>query len=205
MYKLYYLPGTCSLAVHAMLNELGQDVELIKATDVANYKETINPTGSVPVLDDNGTILREGAAIMLHLLEKHDNNMLPKSGAERTNALQWLMIANATVHPAYSRMFFASRAIEDDAAKKQTIEAAAKNVESLWAGIDKQLSKTAYVCGDKPTAADFMLTTYANWGQFFDVEIKLGDNVKRMLKNISALPSYQKALATEQVEYKAAA
>lgn len=207
MYKLYYKAGTCSLAIHALLNELGQQVELIEYSTVADYKERINPTGTVPVLDDNGTIVREGAAIAIYLLEKHKSAMLPASGVERANALQWLMFANASVHPAYSKIFFINRAIKNEEGKAQALQAGAEGVSKLWAIVDAQLAKTKFVCGDKPSAADFMLTIYANWGvsYFPQLDIKLGANVQRMCKDIISLPSYQKALSAENVEYKAVA
>ena len=207
MYKLYYKNGSCSLAIHALLNELGQPVELINAASVKDYKETVNAAGSVPVLDDNGTLVREGAAIALYLLEKHKSDMLPTEEPARTNAIQWLMFANASVHPSYSKIFFSASAIKDEAAKEQAMQAAADGVSAAWAVVDAQLAKTKYVTGDKPSAADFMLTIYANWGvtHFPQLKITFGENVKRLLKDISSRPSYQKALELEHVEYKAAA
>lgn len=207
MYKLYYKKGSCSLAIHALLNELRQEVELINFHDVADYKQEINPMGSVPVLDDNGLLIREGAAIAIYLLEKHKSDMLPTEGEPRVNALQWLMFANATGHPSYSKLFFANSVISDEKAKAEALKTAAAGVSRMWAVVDSQLAKTQYVCGEKPSAADFLLTIYANWGAilFADLDIILGENVKRMLKDISSRDSYQKALQTENVPYKAAA
>lgn len=207
MYKLYYKRGSCSLAIHALMNELGLEFELINFHDVSDYKEKINPMGSVPVLDDDGFLLREGAAIAIYLLEKHKSDMLPSEGRARANALQWLMFANATGHPSYSKIFFADGKIEDESAKAQAMQAAAEGVSKMWAVVDTQLAKTKFVCGDKPSAADFLLTIYANWGAVLypQLNIVFGKNVERMLKDISSLDSYQKALEYEKVPYKAAA
>lgn len=203
MYKLYYSAGTCSLAIHALLNELNQPFELVAKSSVDDFTK-INPRGAVPALADGDKIILEGAAIVLYLLEKHKSEMLPTSGDARINVIQWLMFANATVHPAYSKMFFSNRVITDNVAKSEALKAGAAAIEKLWQDVDTQLAKTAFVCGDKPTAADFLLAVYANWGGFFPVEIKIGDNVKRMFKEIVSRPSFQKALATENVKYRAA-
>jgi glutathione S-transferase len=204
MYKLYYSPGACSLAIHVLLNELNQPVEMILKKDVKDFA-AINPTGAVPVLDDDGVVLPEGAAIVLHLLEKHKSPMLPASGPARANALKWLMFANATMHPAYSKMFFVKGNVTDKTAQEQAAKAAAEGLTKLWAIVDAQLAKTLYVCGQEISAADILLSVYANWAGYFTVEVPLGVNVKRMLKNVSSRPSFQKALKAEQVEYKAAA
>lgn len=203
-YKLYYSPGACSMGVHAVLNELNLPVELIKAADTPNF-ETLSPPKTVPVLDDDGLIIREGAAIILHILEKHNSEMLPKSSEARTKVIEWLMIANATIHVAYSKLFFVAKNIEDEDLKLSLFNKQAKVIESLWQSIDEHLKNSDYVAGDKPTAADFLLTTYANWGSFFPMQIQLGENVKKMITNISSRPSFQKALQVEEVDYKASA
>ncbi len=204
MYQLYYSPGACSLAIHTLLIELGQPFELINKNDVDFA--AINPLGAVPVLKDGDTLIREGAAIVLYLVEKHGSALLPEAGTpERANALQWLMFANATVHPAYSKLFFIMRALDGDAAQGKAFEAAAQAAGKLWALVDEQLGKTRFVTGEKLGIADILLTVYANWGGYFSVDIPLGENVRRMLSDVSALPSFQKALTTEGVDYKAAA
>ncbi|MGH1485839.1 MAG: glutathione S-transferase family protein [Cellvibrionaceae bacterium] len=204
IYKLYYSPGACSLAVHAVLNELGQQVELINASDVNDF-DKISPAGVVPILDDNGVIFREGAAIMLHLLERHNSEMLPVDKSKRDLAIQWLMMANATLHPEYGKLFFITKKINDETLKLTMLEQQSKVIEKLWKGIDQQLSKTLYVTGDTLSAADFMIATYANWNNYFPVPIRMGSHVKRLLEDVSSRSSYQKALMNEQVEYKIAA
>ena len=110
MYKLYYSPGACSMAINAVLNECNQPVTLEKV-DISPGKPRapeflkVNPRGQVPVLIDDEQILREGAAMLIHICEKHNSPLLPKSGKERDVALEWLMFCNATLHPAYGSQF----------------------------------------------------------------------------------------------------
>lgn len=207
MYKLYYSPGACSMGIHVALNECNQPVTLEKV-DLANGKQrapeflVINPRGQIPVLVDGDMVIREGAAILLHVLEKHHSPLLPKEGAARAEALEWLMFANATLHPAYARVFFLKRG---GVTEGPLMDAAAANINKLWEEVDARLATRAYICGDSMTVADILLTVIANWSGNVPRPIALGENTKRLLKEISARPSYQKALATEQVEYKAAA
>jgi glutathione S-transferase len=212
MYTLYGMTGSCSMAVHVLLNELNQpvtykDVRVPEGQSRPAEFLKINPRGNVPVLVDGDTVVREGAAIITYLLDKHSSPMLPKSGPERAKALEWIMFGNASMHPAYGKVFFLMHALKEESpAKQQAMDAAIAGINKLWADVDTQLSKTPYVCGDKISAADILFTVYANWGQGgFAKNITLGANVKRMLKDISSRPAYQKALADEKVEYKAAA
>ena len=69
MYKLYYSPGACSLAVHVILNELAVPFEAVrKSTKDGSLKTPeflkINPRGQVPVLVAGDTPVKEGAAMI---------------------------------------------------------------------------------------------------------------------------------------------
>lgn len=215
MYTLYGMTGSCSMAVHAVLQELKQPVNVIDVRVPDGQPRPaeflkINPRGNVPVLVDGDVVMREGGAIITYLLDKHASPMLPKSGAGRALALEWLMFANATMHPAYSRVFFIQRSITEPKGREEALKAAFESINKLWAEVDAELGKTAYICGDHVSAADILLSVIANWGQndsHGDIakNVQFGANVKRMLKNVSACPSFQKALAEEKVTYRAAA
>lgn len=209
MYKLYYAPGACSLAIHALLNELGVPFEAIrKSTKDGSLKAPdflkINPRGQVPVLvTPEGTVLREGAAIMVWLMDTHQSPLLPRDGAARAVALQWLMWANASMHPAYGRAFWLMRQELDETAKTTLQQATFAQIQSFWDEAEERLAQTPYLGGDTIGAADLLVTVFANWPVGHD--FKLGPNVQRLLKNVVARPAYQKALTAEQVEYKAVA
>jgi len=203
MYKLYSMAGSCSLGVHVFLNELGQDFELIPHGD-EEFKKRV-PFGSVPVLQDGDLVLQEGASIMQYLAEKHASDLLPASGDAKWKAFDWMMIANATVHANYAKLFAVANMMEDSAEKVALMETLAEKISATWKTVDDQLAKTRFVAGDNVTIADIWLSVYANWGGYFPVKITLGDNVERMIREVIARPAYQKALATEEVDYKAVA
>jgi glutathione S-transferase len=210
MYQLYYSPGACSMAVHVLLNELGMPFEAKRVSIAEGETRTpeflkLNPRGQVPVLVADGTVIREGAAIMLYLMEEHNSSLLPRSGKPRANALEWLMYANSTLHVAYSKAFFVRKSIEDPALQAPVFIKAMEQINALWAELDAHLSKNRFVCGKDFSAADIIITVIANWGDTFPQKATLGPNVKRLLREVIARPSYQKAMKIEQVEYKAAA
>lgn len=207
MYTLYSLAGTCSMAAHVLLNELQQSFTLEDVSVPAGQPRPaaylkINPRGSVPTLVDDGNVIRENAAILMHLCEKHHSPLLPTSGIARTQAIEWLMFCNATLHPAYTRAFFGMRNLTGEA-QQQFLSLAVNAINTLWKEVDTHLSTHAYLCGEKMTVADILITVIANWSGRFE-GIQLGQHTKRLLKTISSLPAYQKALKAEKVEYKAA-
>ncbi|MCM2343531.1 MAG: glutathione S-transferase N-terminal domain-containing protein [Alphaproteobacteria bacterium] len=201
-YKLYYKPGACSMAVHVILNELGVPFTAINQSDLkAPDFMKLNPRGQVPLLLVDGEPIKEGAAIITWLLDSHANDLLPQSGIARAKALEWLMWGNASLHPACSRMFWLSRQNFDEKTKAELSQLFIAQIQALWDEAEARLAKTKYLAGDQVTAADILMAVIANWS----LPVTLGANIKRVLKEVTARPAYQKALAIEQIEYKAAA
>lgn len=198
MYTLYYMEGSCSLATLSVLNEIGVDgTEVIDKAKVDDYKH-INPVGAVPALVDGDATLREGAAVMIHLLDKHSNTLLPKEGDARQKAIENIMFANATMHPAYGRLFFLGQAVENDDVKQDLMNKAAGMINNLWEVVELQLKDQDYLGGDAPSAADFMLTVYSRWGGMFPVDIIIPAKTEKMIANILSRDSFVKALEMEK-------
>ncbi|GAA3556877.1 MULTISPECIES: glutathione S-transferase family protein [Marinobacter] len=196
MYTLYYLPGACSRAILTLLIELDQPVKLIDRTTVDRYSD-INPTGQVPVLVDGDLTLREGAVIIQYLLEKHQSQMLPGDHKQRYQFLQDLMFANATVHPAYGRLFFIDATVTEPDQKATAFDGAATALTNLWQIVEDRLADTPYMGGNEPNIVDLLLTVYASWGPNFPVTIPLGPRAERMIAGVTSLPSFAEAVRRE--------
>ena len=89
MYTLYFSPGACSFAVHAVLRELEipfelKKVEIAKGATRSNAFLEFNPRGRVPVLSNGDWRLTEVVAILLFLAEqKPESQLLPGDALDR--------------------------------------------------------------------------------------------------------------------------
>ena len=209
MYTLYYKAGACSLAVHVALEEVGAKYTLVPSTGADGKTSPeflkVNPRGSVPVLDHDGFIQREGAAILTTLLDEHKSPLLPAGGNARATALEWLAFANSTLHPAYSRMFGLNHALGDKVTESPLYDAAIAQIQKWWDDIEKRLTASAYLAGEQCTVADILVTVIANWSPAAKKPINLGPKTKALFSKVIARPAYAKALADENVTYKVAA
>ncbi|TNF09576.1 MAG: glutathione S-transferase family protein [Gammaproteobacteria bacterium] len=196
MYTLYYLPSACSLATLTVLLEMEQPVTLINKTKLDNFVE-INPVGNVPVLADGDKTLVEGAAILLYLLRQTPNQLFPQDEDAQQQAIQNIMFANATMHPAYGRLFFIAQNMPEGSAKETAFAAAANAISALWQSVEAQLQDKDFLGGDSVSAADIMLTVYSRWGAHFPVDIEIGPRTAAMLNSILDRPTFQRALALE--------
>ena len=197
MYTLFFIPNACSLATQAVLNELDQESTLVHKLD-ANHFEALNPVGTVPVLVDGDKVINEGVAVILYLLNKHKNNLIPESGDARHRAIENMMFANATMHPAYGRLFFAQANVSDAAARQQVFDSAAVAINKLWQVVEARLEHTPYLGGHDISPADILLAVYSRWGEFFPVDIVLGPNSRLMVDAVLKRDSMQRAIQREQ-------
>lgn len=210
MYTLYYLPGSCSLAVHVALNEVGAAFNTVSvavpdgATRPAEFL-ALNPRGNVPVLVRDGVVAREGAAILVTLLDAHKSPLLPAAGAARASVLEWLCFANASLHPAYTRCFFQHRMLDDKAAENPLYAPSVAHIQKLWDDIEQQLSRHDYLTGDQCSIADILVTVIANWTPNLKKPVTFGPKTRALFARVVARPAYQKAMAAESVTYKVAA
>lgn len=95
--KLYgYRNGRTLRALWA-LEEVGApyeyvEVDIMRGQGREPWFLKINPGGKVPVLDGDGTVITESAAICMHLAEKYpESKLLPPVGTqERTACYKWI-------------------------------------------------------------------------------------------------------------------
>lgn len=211
MYTLYYSPGSCSLAVHALLNEIGATFEAINVKEEKNRAAFVkaNPRAMVPTLVVEGKSLTEGAAILTYLADTHKSALLPQAGWERAKALEWLAFANSTLHPKYGTCFGALFKLgmkPEEAATNSVVSAALDGIQKCWDEVEQVLSSgQKYIAGEQPTLADVLLTVIANWSPAMPRTINFGPKTKAYFGRVTGLPYYAKAMSAEQVQYKVAA
>ena len=63
----------------------------------------ISPFRQVPVIDDDGFVVSESAAIVLYLAEKA-GKLIPAEVQGRTRVVQWCLAAVSTVHPTFQTL-----------------------------------------------------------------------------------------------------
>ena len=166
--KLYYRPGTASMAPHAALAEIGLDYELVQvehdAPDEASddYRR-LNPHGRVPTLVDGELVLTEAAAILLHLADRHPDARLAPAPGGRADFYRRLVFLTNTVQPALMRFFYPER-YGGEGVRQKAVEECAREFDRL----DAELDGREWLSGDQRTAADLFLFMLVRWGRRLD-------------------------------------
>ncbi|MFS8045696.1 glutathione transferase GstA [Rhizobium sp. BR 314] len=165
--KLYYLPASCSLSPHIVINELGLDVELIRVDHTTHKTEAgldfhdINPHGYVPLLElRNGDRLREGPAIVQYLadLKPEAGLAAPAGTMERYRLQEMLGFLSTEIHKGFIPLLYARLA-------GNYVEAARPKLEKRFQWIDAHLADRPFLMRDRFTVADAYLFALTGWGQ----------------------------------------
>lgn len=199
--KLYSFSGSCGLASNIVLNWIGQPFELKllqkEDTKTADYLK-LNPMGKVPLLDDDGFILSENAAVLTYLADKHPQAQLAGGDDIKQRALveHWLGFINSEVHPAFKPLFGATAYLQDPAAIEQTQAHARTQLRKLFEIADAQLGQSDYLAGHRSVADAYLFVTVL-WTDFVKVDISGLKDVAAFKKRMQADPAVQKALKDE--------
>jgi glutathione S-transferase len=204
MYQLFTISGSCSTAIHVLLNSLNVPVEIIKREDVPNYSDLV-PSNAVPALKDGDRIITEGVAIVLYLLEKHNiplTRFNSSTYGDNTDFMQHLLFNYATLHPAYGKLFSMAGLLPQGEQKQIVLQQLANKASSLWQIVDKHLANQKYMVSEAPSIVDYLLAVYANWGNAFEgIKIELGSNVRRLISEVSELPEFKRAYQVESANF----
>ena len=207
MYTLYFSPGSCSLIIHCLLEELGVAFEL-KRVDFdakehygADYRR-LNPKGKVPALVTPEGVLTECVAIIEYLCDRHDpdGRLLAKPGTwQRAKTLEQVATLATEVHPLFNRFFHV-----DDFSESPEVQAGvkARGTEKLLAWFreqDAQLTRP-YWSGDAPTVADLYFMVIARWGRGLEPSALRMAHIEPFFRRMTARPAVARAMEREGIK-----
>lgn len=212
--KLYYVPAACSLAPHIVLNELGIQATLVRVDPRTHRTEhgedylRVNPLGYVPALVlDDGSVLREGAAILLYLADLAPvGRLAPAHGTlEHYRLQEWLNLLATEIHKGFIPLLY-------PVAAGKYVDTARPKLEQRLAWIDQQLADHDYLMGQSFSVADAYLFALVGWGQagwlvsYYQADIHLDAlaNLQRWYQRIRTRPSVRAALEREGLQPAAA-
>jgi glutathione S-transferase len=113
----------------------------------------ISPFHQVPVIDDDGFIVAESAAIALYLAEKA-GRLIPSDMQGRTRVVQWCFAAVATVDPTLTALDLIAIFDKDN----HELEGEVRTLAGRWLGaVERRLDGRTWIACDEFTVADIMM------------------------------------------------
>jgi glutathione S-transferase len=204
MYKLYYSPGACSMAVHIVLEELGvpYKMELVSVQSGATSGPAylaINPKGRVPALEWNGEILTEVSAILAYLAQSHQETpLLPSDAWLAGRCHEWLSWLSSEVHPAFAQVWRPERSVVTAGYQPDVQEKGRANIRARLSEIEARLASiSGYVVGDQYTVVNPFLLVYFGWGRYVGLDMAEYPAFSRHANRVSSRKAVRRVLMQE--------
>lgn len=168
--------------------------------DKPEYR-ALQPFGQVPIFEENGFVLFESGAIVLHIGEQSET-LLPKDTAARARATQWLIAALNSIEPWIMQVALIDLFYPNEEWAKARRPGALEFAHKRLSGLSNALGDKAFLDGDRFTAGDLMMATVL---RILESETAKHANLAAYLKRCTARPAFQRALAAQMGDFKAAA
>lgn len=204
---LYYNPGSCSLAPHIVLEEIGEPykLKLVSLAKKANYTAeylAINPHARVPALDTGEFVLTEVPAVLTYLARRHPKlSLLPTNPREEARCLEWLAWLSSTVHIAVRQMVRPEQYVVSSSDYPAVKAQGRINVEACFCDIDRQLSRTSYAVEAGYSIVDPFLLVVFRWGNVLGFPMERDYRAwSEAVKRTRSRPAVQKAIEQEGIK-----
>ena len=199
--KLYYLQGACSLAIHIVLEWIGQPYETISVSreELKSPKFlALNPAGSVPVLHDGNLALTQSTAILQYLAEKYPTaDLLGQDLTARAETRRWLGLVNSDVHRVFG-LIFGWKNFVKESCKAELIAGANHQLDRYLAILNQQLQGKEYLTGTR-TIADAYLWVTLRWTHLVQFDLSPYSELVRFYKQLEQDSGVQTALKQENL------
>jgi glutathione S-transferase len=117
----------------------------------------ISPFRQAPLIDDDGFVVAESAAIVLYLAEK-SGKLIPADVQGRTRVVQWCFAAVGTVGTTFVGMDLIG--MFDSEKKAEKLHAELPKLAARWLGdIERRLEKREWIACADFTVADIMMAS----------------------------------------------
>lgn len=170
--------------------------------DKAEYR-SLQPFGQVPILEEDGLVLFESGAIVLHVGARSEA-LLPRDPAARARATQWLIAALNSIEPYVMNVALIDLFYKDEEWAKLRRPGAVAFVQRRLAALSRSLGDKPFLDGESFTAGDLMMATVLRILHHTDIvssDTRLGAYVERC----TARPAFGRALAAQMGDFRAAA
>ncbi len=202
--RLYTAATPNGRKISIALAELGVEYDMtwVKLDQEDQMKPAflaLTPNHKIPVLEDDGQVIWESGAILLHLGEKYDPDgiILPKDAKTRMDAIQYAFFQTGGVGPNLGRLGAALR--KEGEKNLEMIEIFSSEIKRLIGVIDRILADDreylvgAYSIGDIMHFPWLQIMKDLGSREILDVE-----RVSNWLARIEARPAVQKGMAVPE-------
>lgn len=168
--------------------------------DKPEYR-AMQPFGQVPIFEENGFVLFESGAIVLHIGERSEA-LLPKDPQARARATQWVISALNSIEPFIMQVAQIDLFYKDEEWAKLRRPSAVKFAEWRLQCLANKLGDKPYLDGDRFTAGDLIMSSVL---RIIPELTNTQPRLKAYVERCTARPAFKRAHSAQMGDFKQAA
>jgi glutathione S-transferase len=170
--------------------------------DKPEYR-ALQPFGQVPLLEEDGLVLFESGAIVLHIGARSES-LLPSELGARARATQWLIAALNSIEPFVMNVAMIDLFYANEEWAKLRRPGAVEFVQNRLAALSQSLDGKPYLDGDHFTAGDLMMTTVLRILKHTDI-VTSDARLAAYVERCTSRPAFTRALEAQLGDFRLAA
>ncbi len=170
--------------------------------DKPEYR-ALQPFGQVPIFEEDGFVLFESGAIVLHIGERSET-LLPKDATARARATQWLIAALNSIEPFAMNVAAIDLFYANEQWAKLRRPGAVEFVQRRLSALSKALRDKPFLDGGRFTAGDLMMTTVLRILKHTDI-VTSDERLAAYIERCTARPAFKRAFDAQLSDFKDAA
>jgi glutathione S-transferase len=197
--KIYGVARSRAFRTLWMAKELGLNYEHVKVDSATGETRTpthlaLNPSGHIPVIDDDGFVLWESMAINLYLGKKYGAGTLyPSHLEDEARAWQWSFWGMTEVERPVLTALMHRAVYPADKRDAAAADAAEKKLRPPLGVLDGVLARSTNLLGDSFTVADLNVASILAWARPAQINMAAFPRVAEWLKNCAERPAARAA------------
>jgi len=170
--------------------------------DKEEYR-ALQPFGQVPVLEEDGFILFESGAIVLHIGERSEA-LLPKDPAARARATQWLIAALNSIEPFVMNVALIDVFYTNEEWAKLRRPSAVAFLQKRLSALSRCLGRKPHLDGERFTAGDLMMASVLRILKHTDI-VTSDECLAAYVQRCTSRPAFERALGAQMRDFQAVA
>ena len=164
--------------------------------DSAEYR-ALQPFGQVPIFEEDGFVLFETGAIVLHIGERCDV-LLPKEEQARARAVQWLIAALNSVEPHVANVVLIELFYAGEEWARLRRPGARAFAQRRIEAVASALGDKPYLDGERFTAGDLLMSSVLR----IIPDLIASPNLVAYVERCTARPAFKRALEAQLADFR---
>jgi glutathione S-transferase len=159
----------------------------------------MQPFGQVPAYEEDGLVLFESGAILLHIAQRSDV-LMPADAKSRARTTAWMFAALNSIEPRIQNLTTIDLFHATEEWAKARRPAALKDAQARLAVLSEWLAGRDYLEENRFTVADLLMTTVLRMPRHTDLVAQM-PVLEAYRQRCEARPAFKKALADQMSDF----